>query len=88
MIELVLDICRKVYKPLLLVLLSACLVLLWYVPREHQTNKPMWVEIIADPKNNHCEVTLWEGGRMVYSMTSEERYDLVTKSCQIYVINH
>lgn len=76
------------YKPLLVLLLAATVALLWYVPREQRTNDPMWIEIIADPKNNHCEVTLWAGPRLVYSMSSETRYDLVSPDCQIYIMQH
>ena len=88
MIELFRDIIRSLYKPLLVLLLAATVALLWYVPREQQTTEPMWVEIIVDPENNHCEVTLWAGGRMAYSMTSEKRYDLVNEGCQIYIMQH
>ena len=88
MIALFRDAIKALYKPVLVILLAAVVTLLWYVPRERQTTNPMWIEIVANSKSNHCEVTLWDGGRMVYSLVSKKRYDLVTKTCQIYVINH
>ncbi len=88
MIELFRSIGRALYKPLLLILLAACCVLLWYVPKEHKTEDPIWVEVVADPKNNRCEVSLWAGGRLISSVVSGTRYDLVRKDCQIYVITH
>lgn len=82
------DILRALYKPLLMVLLFAALVLLWYVPREQKTEEPIWIEVVTEPKTGQCEVTLWAGGRLMYSLVSDQRTDLNDKTCQIYILNH
>ena len=88
MIELFHDILKALYKPLLVLLVASMVALLWYIPREDTTSDPIWVEVIANPKTGQCEVTLWEGNRIAYSLVSDRVNELNKKVCQIYVLNH
>ena len=88
MIRFYTQIIKWLYKPTLVLLLLCCVYLLLYVPKEEYTVNPMWIEITADRNKQKCEISVWDGGRLAYSLSSDTRNDLYNGFCQMYIIRH